>query len=191
MQGNRNDRLAADFYEMLKIQDRQYLSWIASKGEPPYAEEYLLTVRLRTYALSTVNGAYTVGAIDKCVVKISLWGSYPQVAPDIRMLNIPPVFHPCWYSKGTYCPAEPWRAEDSLKDHVLKMLMTLKYEPSAADIVSPANYKALEWFSRNRDKTEWFPSDATELSENSPEGTAALKESVGRFEETVDTHPLC
>ena len=50
MPQNRNERLAADFADMLTIQDRPYLSWIATKGELPYAQEYLLTIKLRTYA---------------------------------------------------------------------------------------------------------------------------------------------
>ena len=49
MPNNRRDRLAQDFREMLKLQARPYLSWIATKGELPYAQEYLLTIKLRTY----------------------------------------------------------------------------------------------------------------------------------------------
>jgi ubiquitin-protein ligase len=115
MKDQRRDRLAQDFYEMLKIQDRPYLSWIVIKGEPPYAEEYLLTVRLKSYALSAEHGQYLVSRINSCTVKVTLWDSYPNIAPNIRLLSFPPVFHPCWYSKGTYCPPEPWSPESSLK----------------------------------------------------------------------------
>lgn len=163
---NRDERLAADYREMLKIQDRPYLSWTAIKGELPRAEEYLLTVRLRTYALSVSGGKYIVGAIDSCTVKISLWYSYPKMAPNIKMLSLPPVFHPSWYSKGTYCPAEPWREDDSLKDYVMRMLRTLCYVPDQIDAVSPANYKALDWYLKNRDDKNLFPSDTTPLTEN-------------------------
>ena len=38
MPQNRNERLAADFADMLTIQDRPYLSWIATKGELPYED---------------------------------------------------------------------------------------------------------------------------------------------------------
>ena len=186
MQNNRNDRLAADYRDMLKIQDRPYLSWTATKGEPPYAEEYLLTVKLRTYALSTENGRYIVGATDLCLIKISLWDSYPHVAPYIKMLSIPPVFHPDWYSKGTYCPPEPWREETPLKEYVLRMLEALKYD-KLTESAAPANYKAQDWYIKNRDNSGFFPSDSTELTENSDEETAAAEKAASHFTEVIDS----
>lgn len=187
---NRNERLAADFLEMLKLQNRPYLFWIAVKGEPPYAEEYLLTVRLRTYALSNLSGRYTVGTIPECTIKVTLWDSYPNTAPNIRMLNIPPVFHPCWYSKGAYCPTEPWRPETSLKDYVKRMLRTLIYDPTLIDTDAPANYKALDWYLKNRGDASLFPSDKAELTENTPKETAALEKAAISFDEIIDIWPV-
>lgn len=187
MAENRNDRLAADYREMLKIQDQPYLSWTAVKGEVPYAEEYLLDVRLRTYVFSMRSGKCTVGAIRRCLILVTLWDSYPLSAPAVRMLDIPPVFHPDWYSKGTYSPSQPWRPEDSLKDYVKRMLQTLRYEPSLIGTDTPANYKALDWYWKNRERGDLFPSDQTELSENSADETAALERAAGIFEETVDS----
>ena len=145
MPNDRNELLAADYREMLQLQDRPYLSWIVTKGEPPYAEEYLLTVRIRTYALSATADRYIVSTIDKCTIRITLWDSYPKIAPNTKMLNMPPVFHPNWYSKGTYCPSTLWQESDSLKDYVKRMLGTLTYDPSL------------------------FPCDPVALTENSPD----------------------
>ena len=185
----RNKRLAADYREMLKIQDRPYLSWIVTKGEPPYAEEYLLSIRLRTYALCVIGDRYAVGVMDHCTVKVTLWDSYPTIAPNIRMLNIPPVFAPSWYSKGTYSPSAPWQTDGSLKDYVLQMLKGMIYDPSAIDPAAPANYKALDWYNRNRDNAALFPSDRTELDENRPEDVAAI-ERAAVFDEIIDSWPI-
>lgn len=157
MSDNRNERLARDYREMLKIQNRPYLSWVATKGEVPYVEEYLLTVNIRTYALSVKSGMYTVGAIHHCTIKVTLWDSYPHIAPNIRMLSVPSVFHPDWYSKGTYCSSLPWNCDDSLKEYVMRMIKTLLYEPSIIQTKSPANYKALDWYQKNQDNADWFP----------------------------------
>ena len=187
MKDHRRDRLKRDFYEMLKIQDRPYLSWIAVKGEPPYAEEYLLTVRLRSYALSAQRGRYTVSVINGCTVRVTLWDSYPNIAPNIRMLSMPPVFHPSWYSKGAYCPPEQWSPDRSLKDCVMRMLGTIKYAPELIGSFAPANYKALDWFERNKDNDAWFPSDDTELTENSEEETAAAEKAALSLGEVIDS----
>lgn len=187
MPKNRNERLAEDYRGMLKIQDRPYLSWVAVKGDPPYAEEYLLTVRLRTYVLSVSSGRYTVGAIHQCTVKVTLWDSYPHIAPNIKMLSIPPIFHPAWYSKGTYCSPKPWNSEDSLKDYVIRMLKTLTYDRSLMNTAAPANYKALEWYLKNQNDTSLFPCDMTDLTENSIEKAADIEKAARSFDEIVDS----
>ena len=187
---SRSDRLARDFREMLKLRDRPYCTWIVTKGEPPCAEEYLLSVRLRTYALSVKDGRYTVGVIRRCTVRVTLWDSYPAVAPDIRMLSIPPVFHPSWYSKGTYCPREPWRPDSSLKDYVMQMLAALRYEPPLTETDLPANYKALDWYRKNRHRDALFPSDKTALTENGPDEIAAMEKNAPVFDEVVDSWPV-
>lgn len=186
MTGNRDERLAADCRDMLRIQDRPYLSWIATKGELPAAEEYLLDIRLRTYALSTAQGGYIVGTTRRSIVSVTLWDSYPHTAPYVRMLSQPPVFHPRWYSKGTYCPAEPWHAETPLIDFIKKMIGTLIYDPDLTDTDAPANYKALDWYRRNREKTALFPSDSTPLTENSEDELHAL-ENAALFDEIIDS----
>lgn len=190
MPENRSDRLAADFKEMLKIQNRPYLSWIVTKGELPYAQEYLLTVNIRTYALSLRERRYTVGAIRRCTVKVTLWDSYPVAAPSIRMLDIPPVFHPNWYSKGSYCPCEPWDPDCSLKDFVMRMLRTLCYDPAVIELTAPANFKALDWYLKNQDDETLFPSDTAALTENDEEETAAAEEAANSFDEIVDDQPF-
>lgn len=186
MPDNRSDRLAFDYREMLKIQNQPYLSWVAAKGGLPCVEEYLLTVKIRTYALSVTSGVTTVGVIDSCTVKVTLWDSYPYVAPHIKMLSTPPVFHPNWYSKGAYCASEPWRPEGSLKDYIKRMIETLQYDPSCIEAATPANYKALEWYQKNSGNPALFPSDKTELTENSPEAAAAAEKAAKAFDEIID-----
>ena len=181
MNEKRSERLLSDRLGMLELQDRPYMSWTAIKGEPPYIEEYLLDIKLRTYVLTSGRGMYNVGVTDRCLVKVTLWDSYPHVAPNIKMLNIPPVFHPDWYSKGTYCSAEPWSPDTPLKDWIKRMLRTLTYDPSViAESGAPANYKALEWFMKNRDNAGLFPSDDTALTPNSAEETAAIEAKASR-----------
>ena len=180
---SRNERLAADYREMMKIQNRPYLSWIAVKGEPPYVEEYLLDVNLRSYALAVKSHKYIIGAVNRFIIKVTLWDSYPYIAPNIRMLNIPPVFHPDWYSKGTYSPSQKWSPDILLKDYIKDMLDAMRYEPSLIHTSAPANYKAMDWYKKNIDNTSLFPSDTTELSENSPEEADAAELSTAYFEE--------
>ncbi len=187
MNENRNERLERDYHEMMKIQNRPYLSWIPTKGELPFAEEYLLFVRLRSYVLTARDGKYLVGTTDRCTVKVTLWDSYPYIAPNIRMLDLPPVFHPDWYSKGTYCPREAWRPDMPLKDFLLQMLETLRFEPSALHTAAPANYKALEWWMKNRENTSLFPSDPTPLTENTVQEAAAIEKTALSFGEVIDS----
>ena len=183
----RNNRLADDYRGMLRIQDRPYLSWIVTKGDPPYAEEYLLRVNVRSYVFRMREGNCAVGAIHDCTVKVTLRPSYPYVAPYIRMLDIPPVFHPAWFSKGTYCPPSPWRADIPLKDYIIEMLGTLCYDPTLIETESPANYKALDWYRKNCDNLSLFPSDPIDLTENSIEEAAALEKSAMTLDEVVDS----
>lgn len=182
-----NERLKYDYHEMMMIQNRPYLSWTVTKGEPPYAREYLLTADLRTYALTAQPNSYTVGTLRRCIIKVTLWDSYPRVAPNIRMLNIPPVFHPDWYSKGTYSPSVRWSRDESLKDYIKRMLGSLIYQPSLISSDAPANYKALDWYLKHRGNGSLFPSDLTELTENSPEEAAALEKAAADFDEIVDS----
>lgn len=186
MCSDRNTRLASDYRGMLAIQDRPYLSWIVTKGDLPCAEEYLLNIRLRTYAFRMRDGVCTVGAIRRCTVRVTLYPSYPYVAPCVRMLDIPPVFHPDWFSKGSYCPPAPWTPDTSLKDFILTMLDSLRYEPELIGDSSPANFKALDWYQANRGRAELFPSDPTPLSENDPDRIAVLKQSAEVFSEIAD-----
>lgn len=186
MPRDRNSRLEQDYREMLQLQNRSYLSWIVTKGEPPYAEEYLLDIRVRTYAYRMDENGYKIGVIDRCAVKVTLWPSYPDTAPHVRMLNIPPVFHPDWYSRGVYSPPQPWRREGSLKDHLLRMIATLQYDPKLIEGGVPANFKALEWYQKNRGNASLFPSDTTPLSENDAEETAAAARAAD-FTQIVDS----
>lgn len=186
MHNSRNDRLAQDYREMMKIQERPYLSWIATKGDLPCAEEYLLTVGIRTYVYCAKAGVHTVGAIRRCMIRVTLRDSYPNVAPYIKMLDLPPVFHPDWYSKGTYCSREPWSPDISLKDFILRMIASLQYDPALIRTDAPANYKALDWYLKNKDDPALFPSDTTPLTENSAEETAAIESAANAFGEIVD-----
>ena len=183
----RNERLSRDYREMLKLQDRPYLSWIATKGELPYIEEYLLTVRVRSYVFRAKAGKCDVGAINECTVRITLWDSYPQTAPYVKMLTLPPVFHPNWFSKGTYSPPRKWDPSDSLAEFVKRLIRTLQYDPELIETDAPANYKALDWYLKHREDDALFPSDTTALSENSDDIVAGLERIAGFPEEIVDS----
>lgn len=187
MPTEKDERLARDYREMLKIQNRPYLDWIVTKGEPPYAEEYLLNIKVRSYVFRMKESRCAVGTVNRFTVKLTLRPSYPYVAPYVRMLDIPPVFHPAWFSKGTYCPPAPWRAETSLKDYVKELIGTLQYDPRLIGDESPANYKALDWYLRSRDNPDLVPSDHTLLTENSAEEAAALEEAAASLSEIVDS----
>ena len=52
---------------------------------------------------------------------------------------------------------------------------------------APANNKALDWYLKHRDDTALFPSDTTELSENSPQTAEAFGKSALCFDEIVDS----
>ena len=67
------------------------------------------------------------------------------------------------------------------------MLRTLRYDPELIESDAPANYKALDWYLKHRDDTALFPSDTTELSENSPQEAAVYEKAALSFDEIVDS----
>ena len=78
----------------------------------------------------------------------------------------------------------PWTPDTELKDYVKQMLGTLRYDPALIPSAAPANYKALDWYRKNRDNPALFPCDPTELSENSAQDAADKQRDP--FDEIVD-----
>lgn len=148
----RKIRLKSEYEEMKMIQNTPYLSWEAVKGEPPYIEEYLLDVHLRTYCAPEKT-------IEGFKVKITLPKDYPYSPPVLKQVSEPLIFNPEWflsgvYSIGCHCPSNP------LVRVIEMMLYTTQYSEEYIDINSPCNMEALKWYLNNKDNKDLFPSDS-------------------------------
>lgn len=150
-------RLKSDYEEMKKIQNQSYVSWVVSKGVAPYVEEYLLTIKVRTY--------YAPGkTMNTCKVQITLPTDYPYSAPSAKMISEPLVYHPHWFLSGSYCPGS-WGVSESLLRFTEKMIETLQNNPDRINPSSPANKEAMAWYLKNKNNKSLFPSDTTKLTE--------------------------
>lgn len=152
------ERIKNDYEAMRSIQNTPYVSWKVVRGEPPYVEEYELTIHVKTYSAPNK-------IMDTCRVRISLGPEYPGVVPHAKMVSTPLVFHPHWFVGGDYCPGH-YVGSETLVQFIKRMIMTLQNDPSLVDPTSPANSKALEWFLKNKNNRRLFPSDTTKLTEN-------------------------
>ena len=144
-------RIKTDYEEMLTIPANPVLSWKATKGIAPYIEEYLLTIKVRTYSAP--------GKImNECKVRVSIPENYPTVAP-VAYMEGTKVFHPNWFTSGKYCGGLNHPTE-SLKSYIMRMIQTLQYDPAITNPRSPANPEANSWFLKNK---HLFPSDKQPL----------------------------
>ena len=62
--------------------------------------------------------------------------------------------------------------------------------PPLTETDLPANYKALDWYRKNRHRDALFPSDKTALTENGPDEIAAMEKNAPVFDEVVDSWPV-
>ena len=152
----RRIRLAAAYKEMQSIEDNDFLTWEAIKGEVPYIEEYLLHISIRTY-----SGPNEV--MERCDVKITFPRAYPQQAPFVQMVSQPPFFHPHWWADGKYDPG-CWHVGERFDSFIIRMLDTMKYEHYQIDVDSYSNLSACKWYVDNKDNEDLFPSDKRELT---------------------------
>jgi len=153
-QEQRQIRLQNDYKEMLNIQGES-IKWKPIKGEPPYVEEYELTIKIKTIVSSQPEYR------NQHHLKLVLPEQYPNVAPQISMLTSPPPFHPNWYTSGRWCFGT-WDISEGLGDHVNRMIRTLQFDLHFINPDSPANGTAKDWFLANRNKG-LFPCDQTIL----------------------------
>lgn len=147
-------RIATDYKEMCRIATSPMVSWVATKGKAPYVEEYVLTIKVRTY-----SGPDKV--MNQCKVRITLPPNYPQNAPETRMEGVL-VFHPNWYKSGKYCCGK-YASSESLGNYVLRMIQSLQYDPQITNPNSAANPDAKTWYLNNKHNKKMFPSDKQPL----------------------------
>lgn len=149
-------RIASDYKEMCRIATSPIISWVATKGKAPYVEEYVLTIKVRTY-----SGPDKV--MNQCKVRVTLPPDYPQRAPLTRMEGVL-VFHPNWFINGTYCCGS-YPLSESLGNYVLRMIRSLQYDPQVTN-PNPrdaANPDAIKWYLNNKHNKKMFPSDKQSL----------------------------
>ena len=150
-------RIASDYNEMCQIARSPMVSWTATKGEAPYVEEYLLTIKVRTY-----SGPNKI--MNSCKVRITLPANYPQVKPVTKMEGTL-VFHPNWFTDGGYCCGD-YRPKESLGNYVVRLIETLQYNRQITNEKSAANQTANRWYLNNRGNKDLFPSDKQPLPDN-------------------------
>ena len=157
-----NLRLEVAYRDIQKFTGQKYIEWLATKGTEPYYEEYLLTIKVRTYYDKEKT-------MDSCQVRVTFPSNFPQQPPDVNMVSRPLVFHPHWWPKGVYCPGTWWVGE-TFENYIKRMIMTLQNDPSMVNEkgVSAANSTAMEWYWANRDNKQLFPSDHQEITTKRP-----------------------
>lgn len=153
----RRMRLATDYKLLCSIQG-DIISWVPIKGEPPYVEEYRITVNVRT--IIGASGDVPVYR-DTSVMTISLPPDYPRQAPKIIMESVPPPFHTDWYTNGRWSYGR-WFVSESLGDFVIRMVKSLQFDPSSVCEHAPSNYDAARWYIANK-TSGLFPCDRQEL----------------------------
>lgn len=153
----RRIRLTTDYKQMCNIQG-DIISWVPTKGVPPYVEEYRVTIHVRT--ITGVSGGKPVYR-DTSVVTVSLPPNYPREKPKIIMESDPQPFHPNWYTHKLWC-CGMWFTSESLGDHVIRMVKTLQYDLDITNEFSPANVDAKEWYVKNK-HSGLFPCDHQKL----------------------------
>lgn len=147
----RQERLRNDLAEMRRLHGD--VVSIQPEGSPPH--RYRLTLRVK----SIVGPGPTYRSEHE--VQIDLGAGYPDSQPQVTMITKPPPFHPNWFPDGRWCSGD-WDLEEGLRDHVIRLIRTLRFEPGYTNPESPANVDAADWYVRNRE-SGLFPCDRTPL----------------------------
>lgn len=150
----RNLRLKNDYSEMVNLRGN-IITWKATRGTPPYVEEYEVTINIKS--VIGTGPRYR----SSHLVRITLPANYPFASPDIRMVTEPHVYHPNWYRDGKWCYGT-WSMSEGLGHHVIRMIRTLQYDMEITNEHSPANGDANDWYLEERDRGI-FPTDKTTL----------------------------
>lgn len=151
----RIERLRSDSVEMGRLQ-RTFIR-VTPYGTPP--ESYQLTINVRS--IIGPGPDYR----NEHTVRLQLGSGYPFSRPHLTILTFPPPFHPNWFLDGGWCGGE-WQPEESLAQHVLRMIRTLQFDPAVTNPDSPANDKAATWY-RRHEHAGLFPCDRTPLPDPS------------------------
>lgn len=171
----RNIRLKHDYKEMCNIRG-PIIEWRATSGTPPYVEEYLLTVKVRSIIGQGPNYR------DEHVIRLELPGGYPQAPPTAIMVSDPVVFHPNWWADRRWCYGT-WDFSEGLGHYVVRMIRTLQYDPLITNEDSPANASARDWYLANRGRG-LFPCDRQTL----PDPTKTRFETNVSIRKKFDIH---
>lgn len=171
----RTQRLRNDYAEMRRLHGE--VIRVTAAGDPPAS--YRLQVRVKT-----IMGPGPTHRREH-EVQVDLPAGYPwNTPPEVRMLTLPPPFHPNWFRNGLWCGGD-WNPEESLARHVLRMVQTLQFQLDVTNPGSPANAEAAEWFRRNKEKG-LFPCDRSILPD-SHSGGVVLFEPERRLELLPDS----
>lgn len=165
-------RLANDYKQMCNIQG-DIITWTATKGEPPYVEEYRVTIKVRT--IIGVDGGRPVYR-DSSTVMVTLPPNYPRDKPKIIMESTPQPFHPNWYAHKLWCCGS-WFVSEALGDHVIRMVKTLQFDQEITNENSPANIDAKDWYVANK-RSGLFPCDRQKLPDPTMPNPASPKRSA-------------
>jgi ubiquitin-protein ligase len=147
-------RLKSDYKEMCNIRG-QIISWRAIVGTPPYVEEYLLTLNVRS--IIGPEPEYR----DQHVVSVEVTDNYPATPPSVVMVSDPNVFHPNWWIDKHWCYGT-WDVSEGLGHFVIRMIRTLQFDPIITNENSPANEAAMNWYLENQ-RRNLFPCDQQTL----------------------------
>lgn len=140
-------RLMNDYRLLCSITDNDFFTWEPIKGIVPYVEEYLFTIKVRTYAAPNTK-------INQCKVRILLPPTYPQVAP-VAIMEDPKIYHPNWLESGRYdCGC--YKMTEILAVFVWRMIQNIQFNPTYVNPHSPFNHSAAQWYLANQ---QLFPSD--------------------------------
>ena len=149
-QERRNLRLKNDYEQMKNIQGN-IIQWEALRGNPPYVEEYRLTVNVRTIISSAPSYR------DSHILTLTIPSSYPESAPTVVMDSQPKPYHPNWFPNGRWCYGT-WILSEALGMYVVRMIRTLQFDPDITNPQSPADGDANRWYQRNQNRG-LFPCD--------------------------------
>jgi len=145
------------------------ISWVATRGNAPYIEEYLITVNVRTIIGA---GKGMPQYRESSIISVTLPADYPRGKPKTLMKSSQQPFHPNWWPDGRWCEGS-WAMSEGLGDYVIRMVKTLQFDPDITNEHSPANGDAKIWYIL-RKNSGIFPCDRTKLPDPSTSNSGMM-----------------
>jgi len=131
------------------------ISWIPIEGEPPFVEKYKIIFNMRT--IIGINDVSEPIYSNQSEVLITIPADYPlNNAPTAKILSNP-IFHPNWWTNGMWSHGA-WTPSETLGMFIIRMAMSIQFEPHFMDFASSSNHKASQWVQENL-HSSWFPCD--------------------------------